>query len=207
MAPTGGRFRSRMGSARYYGLIRQQGDRRELTELGQRVLSEGVEGVQARRQAVLNTGFRAVFSQFRGREANADLIKARLQDDYGVPAPASAAIAAALIESGQQSGLIKSGRFDTEAIEDALSAIPDSETSVVPVSAAASRGTTRSARVAIPAQGPTANLPASTQQPATSSRQSPSLHVDVQIHIPATATNDQIDQIFASMAKHLYGRE
>ena len=34
----------------------------------------------------------------------------------------------------------------------------------------------------------------------------PSLHIDVQVHIDATASAEQIDQIFASMAKHLYGR-
>lgn len=34
----------------------------------------------------------------------------------------------------------------------------------------------------------------------------PSLHIDVQIHIDANATPEQIDQIFASMSKHLYGR-
>ena len=35
----------------------------------------------------------------------------------------------------------------------------------------------------------------------------PSVHIDVQIHIDATASLEQIDQIFASMARHLYGRE
>jgi hypothetical protein len=34
----------------------------------------------------------------------------------------------------------------------------------------------------------------------------PNVHLDIQIHIPATATPDQIDQIFASMARHLYQR-
>ncbi len=34
----------------------------------------------------------------------------------------------------------------------------------------------------------------------------PSLHIDVQVHIDSSATTDQIDQIFASMAKHLYGK-
>lgn len=33
----------------------------------------------------------------------------------------------------------------------------------------------------------------------------PALHIDVQIHISPEASADQIDQIFASMAKHLYG--
>ena len=34
----------------------------------------------------------------------------------------------------------------------------------------------------------------------------PSVHIDVQIHIDSNAAAAQIDQIFASMAKHLYGR-
>ena len=33
----------------------------------------------------------------------------------------------------------------------------------------------------------------------------PALHIDVQIHISPEASADQIDQIFASMSKHLYG--
>ena len=35
----------------------------------------------------------------------------------------------------------------------------------------------------------------------------PSLHIDIQIHIDSTANAEQIDQIFASMSHHLYGRE
>ena len=35
----------------------------------------------------------------------------------------------------------------------------------------------------------------------------PSVHIDIQIHIDSSANPEQIDQIFASMARHLYGRE
>lgn len=35
----------------------------------------------------------------------------------------------------------------------------------------------------------------------------PNLHVDVQVHISADASLEQIDAVFASMAKHLYGSE
>lgn len=35
----------------------------------------------------------------------------------------------------------------------------------------------------------------------------PSVHIDIQIHIDSTATAEQIDQIFASMARHLYRRD
>lgn len=41
----------------------------------------------------------------------------------------------------------------------------------------------------------------------TSPTTTPSLHIDVQIHIDASASVQQIDQIFMSMAKHLYGRD
>lgn len=35
---------------------------------------------------------------------------------------------------------------------------------------------------------------------------SPALHIDIQVHISAESSADQIDQIFRSMAKHLYKR-
>jgi hypothetical protein len=38
------------------------------------------------------------------------------------------------------------------------------------------------------------------------SRGGPSVHIDIQVHISPEANADQIEQIFASMAKHLYGK-
>lgn len=35
----------------------------------------------------------------------------------------------------------------------------------------------------------------------------PGLHIDIQIHISPESTPEQIDKIFESMAKHLYGRK
>ena len=34
----------------------------------------------------------------------------------------------------------------------------------------------------------------------------PNVHLDIQIHIPGDATPDQIEAIFASMGRHIYGR-
>lgn len=53
---------------------------------------------------------------------------------------------------------------------------------------------------------PEAQVNASLPTPPADAGTSPQLHIDIQIHIPATANPDQIDQIFASMAKHLYSR-
>ena len=41
---------------------------------------------------------------------------------------------------------------------------------------------------------------------AAAKASTPSLHIDIQVHISSEASPEQIDQIFASMAKHLYGR-
>jgi len=45
------------------------------------------------------------------------------------------------------------------------------------------------------------NIPSST---ATGHKKEPNLHIDLQIHISPEASLEQIDAIFASMAKHLY---
>ena len=42
--------------------------------------------------------------------------------------------------------------------------------------------------------------------PLGNSQSGPTVHLDIQIHIPADATPEQIDQIFSSMARHLYAR-
>lgn len=53
----------------------------------------------------------------------------------------------------------------------------------------------------------TLHAPVEEQPPKQNPRATPNLHIDVQVHISADATAEQIDQIFASMAKHLYGSQ
>lgn len=45
------------------------------------------------------------------------------------------------------------------------------------------------------------------QQPPRPPGNNPGIHLDIQIHVPADASAEQIDAIFRSMAKHIYGRE
>lgn len=47
---------------------------------------------------------------------------------------------------------------------------------------------------------------ASSTHPPTSRNDGPELSINLQIHISADASPDQIDQIFAAMAKHIYKR-
>ncbi|WP_300613624.1 hypothetical protein [Trebonia sp.] len=71
---------------------------------------------------------------------------------------------------------------------------PPAGRKTTPATVTQNSGETNSA-VALPTQLP--------ETQPTSPRQ-PMVHLDIQIHIPADATLEQIDQIFASMAKHLY---
>lgn len=56
-----------------------------------------------------------------------------------------------------------------------------------------------------PVHTPVAAHPASPSHQPPPTNHSPSVHIDIQIHISPEASGDQIDQIFKSMAKHLYG--
>ncbi|MER9727663.1 DUF5343 domain-containing protein [Mesorhizobium sp. M0217] len=49
---------------------------------------------------------------------------------------------------------------------------------------------------------PASAAPAQLQRPNPAS---PSLHIDIQVHISSDASLEQIDKVFSSMAKHLYG--
>lgn len=51
----------------------------------------------------------------------------------------------------------------------------------------------------------TLHAPVEVQPPKKVRGGTPNLHIDVQVHVSADASAEQIDQIFASMAKHLYG--
>lgn len=45
------------------------------------------------------------------------------------------------------------------------------------------------------------------ESPGAAGAKRPALHIDIQVHIDPTASAEQIDHIFASMARHFYGDE
>lgn len=71
---------------------------------------------------------------------------------------------------------------------------------------------TKTPRQKTPRSQPASTQPVPAPQPAAHGSHSirepkgPALHIDIQVHIAADAKPDQIDQIFASMAKHLYAK-
>jgi hypothetical protein len=70
-------------------------------------------------------------------------------------------------------------------------------------SAPARKAAQRAAKLSVDGEGaPKPSRPP--QPPGNQPAVGPNIHLDIQIHIPADASVEQIDQIFASMAKHLY---
>ena len=65
----------------------------------------------------------------------------------------------------------------------------------------------------VPSELPVNGPPSETETPAKGNGAAsvatnrPALHIDIQVHIDPTSSAELIDQIFASMAKHLYGLE
>jgi hypothetical protein len=118
VSPAGGKFRSKLGTARYYGLTRRQGNLLAITPRGEAVVAGDEDAArQARREAVMSTPFGPIIARFAGREPNEAIIAARLEDDYAVPAASSNYIAGVLIRAANQAELISNGRFDAAAIE------------------------------------------------------------------------------------------
>lgn len=56
-----------------------------------------------------------------------------------------------------------------------------------------------------PIHSPISTPPSKTTHAVLRNATTPSIHIDLQIHISPEASTDQIDQVFRSMAKHLYG--
>lgn len=76
--------------------------------------------------------------------------------------------------------------------------------SLADFSAATDNGTSSGANGNAASVRPDAPLVA---QPQEMDSPAPTLHIDFQVHIAADAPPEQIDKIFESMAKHLYGKD
>jgi hypothetical protein len=118
VSPAGGKFRSKLGTAGYFGFIRKQGEMNHLTPRGEALLGDDEDAaLQARREAVMSTSFGSVIRKFVGREPNESTIAARLADDFGSPEASAQEQATILVKAATEAKLVSHGRFDAAAIE------------------------------------------------------------------------------------------
>ena len=119
ISPTGGKFRSQLGTAGYYGATRRKGGLHELTPRGAAIVGSDEDAARkARREAVMSTPLGPIIRRFAGREPNASTISARLEDDHGAASAASEHLAGVLVRSAQEAELLANHRFDAAAIEE-----------------------------------------------------------------------------------------
>jgi len=112
-------FKSKFASAGYYGLIEKDGDKFKLTARGEAAL-DGDE--QAKRTAVMATGFGPIIESLSTRPVTPSIIESRLQSDHGATASGAKTSASVLVKSAEDAGLIADGKFDAQAIESVDSA-------------------------------------------------------------------------------------
>jgi hypothetical protein len=128
VSPAGGKFRSRLGTARYYGFVRLEKGSYVLEPRGEAVLSDDADvALAARREAVMGTTFGDLIRRFSGREPNEAALAARLEDDFGSPAESARYQATTLIQAAREAGLISNGRFDAAAIESVPPSPPEQQ--------------------------------------------------------------------------------
>jgi len=200
-SPDSGRSRQLITVSNRYGLTKgsYQAEFITVTEVGRAVAANAPQFTKGRDQ-----GFKCAIGQFEPFSHLYETLKSRripapdiLRDElekFGLPKSDADKAAQVFLVNADYVGLIQevSGSKRIIPIEQV---IEESQTLVVE---------TPSAPVAdSPTQEDAANdlLSQEAESPG------PSLHIDVQVHIDSTATSEQIDQIFASMAKHLYGKD
>lgn len=86
--------------------------------------------------------------------------------------------------------------------------LPDAAASATSNNSTAKKAAVKKAPAKAKKQDPPDEAPRydATDPPPPAGQSGPTVHLDIQIHIPADASPDQIDQIFASMGKHLYNK-
>lgn len=90
--------------------------------------------------------------------------------------------------------------------EKKLPEFSNSESNKTSVKPRASKSSTSKSAASHPAEQERKVVTSATAGEPNHAGSIPNVHLDIQIHIPADASPERIDQIFASMAKHLYPR-
>ena len=173
----------------------------EITEAGSEILNSDLsaEILLAKKfesGIVKFEAFRQVFEKLMSQRVPAVDVLEDLFRQTGIQSPDQTAAANVFVENLRYLGLIReiSGSERIISIEQRLEELPE-----------AAEDTPIEIKDADPLPQPVAS--ASTNGGEVRSGNRPALHIDIQVHIDPTSSAEQIDQIFASMAKHLYGHE
>lgn len=222
LKPDSSKTKELESSSNKYGLTTggSGAENKQLTESG-RTLLDAVNSAQSRKEKLFELAiggiepFNALYEKLKGKRIpDAVVLKDELET-VGV-AKKDAALAARIFEANVRFlGLLKEVtgseyvRSLEETLEEALEEsesmedfITEHEAEDPPLEETAFVEDSESTDVTAMLHG-TAPVEKNGNRDVTAGR--PALHIDIQVHIDPTSSAEQIDQIFESMARHLYG--
>ena len=182
----------------------------ELTALGRRIVAPTEEGddVVAMREAVLRPRVLNEFlTRYDGNPLPSDNIAGNVLEDMSVPSDRTQQTVGLIVQSAKHVGFIEDIQGSSYIN---LQSEVAREKSSDPSSEASTRGDED--RDSMRTRGPDKPSIQNEQQqedpkkpaPPVGPAGMPEVRLNLEIRIDANATADQIDQVFASMAKHLY---
>lgn len=199
--PESGSSRSLITASAGYGVIEgnYKSDLIKLTELGRSIVEK--DDVSAKLSAVLSV---EIFRLFYERYQNAVIPNQNAALDYlktqGIPETSASNCLEVLLANARQVGLVHeiSGKERIVAPQHALERLSNSGKGI--------SGQSEQMNAVNPPEPATVPAPSISGFTPAQTGQLPPLHIDIQIHISADSRPEQIEQIFASMAKHLYNK-
>ncbi len=199
MTVGGGAFEGKWASMGYYGFREDTPDGRiEVTERGRALISDdGAAVLEAKRHALVSTGFRVILNRFSTNPVNLPAIEGVLEEELGVPESQAKKLANVLVKSAEDAEMVIEDRFQIAAIEPAIEAV--GEISITAAPRSASSGTSKpnggvakgtpSAPLRQTTPNPKASAP--TVQKVETEGQSGPFGVSVEIKIDAKAHTPQ----------------
>ena len=135
--------------------------------------------------------FRQLYEKLKNQRLRADDVLGDLLVQIGLEPSDAGQASEIFVANARYIGLIRemSGSERVISIEQLIEELPEDSVSQTVAPAVVQSHTSTQAEE---------------NQPVSKVTRRPDLHIDIQVHIDPTSSAEQIDQIFASMAKHLY---
>lgn len=199
-SPSSGTSRLLITASSGYGLTQggYQAEFIQLTDRGRAIVEKN--DAKSKIDAVLSIEiFNSFFESYRNASVPSDIAAKDFLKSNGIPEKRLHNCLEILISSGEQVGLIQeiSGVKRVVSPDFALEKLQKFEVRHEKISTDSMKEKTKESE---------GHVPKGKESTTAYLSQQPSIHIDIQIHISADAKPEQIDQIFASMAKHLYNR-
>ncbi len=190
-SPDSGPSRMLVTSSNGYGLTTgsYKADKLTLAPLGRRLAIDGDQ--KALIDAVLNVDvFKKFFERYRNSALPSGIAALSFLAEEGISTDRTKACWEMILANGRTTGLIES--------------VSGAERILSPEHAVERKFGKEAPAAKTNGAKPEDQAAGATEVPPPIDIRQPSLHIDIQIHIDSSATSEQIDQIFASMARHLY---